>query len=541
MITKLSRSTLPPNHTKNDFECFGPVATKNTEFSGCKIADLGCFKQEEVDSNKYYHCAVVKSKKTGEWYLYIEYGKTRNNISSNPQYQFTSCGSESEACKEFVKQCNEKNTKRGVWEKIGSKERFVPKSKKNGESEDLYVIRYLVSRNVGLPGAKNICNLESVTITNLITKNSSKVDNKTKTLFRDLLGGVINYTKSVMVGGTIPSQSSIDEARDLLQDALKRVKKVGNKLEDQINDGDLKKLTYNLYGMIPKEKPQWHKENDWILSQENIGQWQNDLDAFESALKSVCVEDSDDNVLAGIPAEVEWIDPTSELGKFVVNWWTGNTKNRHGCKSINIHNIWEVKRHGDEDVFHKNVDSTIKEIPKNWNGERPILIERQKERLDRSAAERKKYWQANVSLLFHGSRSCNIAGIIREGFRFPKELVGVMTNGSYFGSGTYYADDWGKSTNYCSVGDGRSLYVGSNGHIPNRKSFMFAVDVILGNPFLAKTGHGYTKPPEPHHSVFGKAGFTDSWGYSSGLQNNEWIVYQKNRANIRYLAECSWY
>lgn len=540
MITKLSRSTLPSNHTKEDFECFGPVATKNTEFLDCKLADMGCFKQEEVDSNKYYHCAVVKSKKNGQWYLYIEFGKTRNRISSNPQFQFVSCDSEQEACKEFVKQCNEKNTKRGVWEKIGTKERFIPKSKKDGSVEDLYVIRYLVSRNVGLPGAKNICNLKTVTKT--VTTHHNKIDPKTLNLFRDLIGGTINYTKSVMVGGTVPSQDSIDEARDLLQDALKQVKKIGNNLDDQVNDSDLKKLTYNLYGMIPKEKPKWFTEANWILSQENIGQWQNDLDAFESAIKSVCVEECyDDNIMSGIAADVEWLDPESELGKFVINWWRNNTKNRHGCKSLVIHNVWKINRHGDDNVFNQNIDETLKEIPEKWNNERPILIEKQKERLDRTAIERKKYWEANVSLLFHGSRSCNIASIIREGFRFPKELVGVMTNGSYFGCGTYYADDWGKSTNYCSVSNGNSLYAGSSGHIPKRKSFMFAVDVILGNPFLAKTGHGYTKPPEPHHSVLGKAGFTDSWGHSSGLQNNEWIVYRKHRANIRYLAECSWY
>ncbi len=59
---------------------------------------------------------------------------------------------------------------------------------------------------------------------------------------------------------------------------------------------------------------------------------------------------------------------------------------------------------------------------------------------------------------------------------------------------------------------------------------MFAMDVVLGQPFVAPQAHGYTKPPEGHHCVFGKAG-------ASGVQNNEYIVFDTNQQQIRYLAE----
>lgn len=544
MATKLGRNEIPADHIREDFECFGPVANKDTQFEGCRLADLGCFKQDDVDSNKYYHAAVVKSKKDGKFYLYVEYGRTKDGQSSSPQYQFTACSSESEAMKEFVSQCNSKNTKRGVWEKVGSKDRFVPKLKKGG-TEDLYVVRYMISRSVGLPSAKNICNADSAATTVVKSKKSSKsnFDKQTRDLFRDLMGGTIKYTRSVMVGNTMPSLSAIVDAKDLLNDALFQVKKIGDKIEDQVSDQTLKKLTYNLYGMIPKSKPPGAPESSWILSQENIGRWQQDLDAFESAINSTDVEEVEEemDIMQGIPANVESIDLNSELGKHLTNWWKTSTRNKHGHKELQIHNLWKVERHGDYDLFDKFVQSTVNEMPDNWNNERPMFYENQKQRPDLTSTERKLYHKSNTALLYHGSRSVNIHGIIREGLRLPNQLVGVKINGAMFGPGIYSADDWGKSANYCSTG-GRynSLYAGSSGHIHNRRSFMFAVDVCLGNPYLGVKSYGYTKAPDGYHSVFGKAGVSNAW-FNEKLQNNEWIVYRKNQIVLKYLAELSWY
>lgn len=551
-MAKLGRNEMPAGHTRDDFECFGPVATKDTDFAGCKLADMGCFKQDEgTDSNKYYHCAAVRSKKTSKWYKYVEYGRTKNGQPDSPQYQFEEFSSEAEAVAAFAKQCAEKNTKRGQWEKVGSKERYVPKPKKAGGTEDLYVVRYMASRAVGLPAAKNICNQDAMAAKpddkaakkTKAMSSGKKIDIHTRKLFKDLLGGAISYTKSTMVGGTLPALTAIVDARDLLQDALAQVKVVGSKVEDQVADPTLRKLTYNLYGMIPKAKSFGALEKDWILSQDNILHWQQDLDAFETALKSGSVEDVEDNndVMQGIPAEVEYIDLNSELGKFLVDWWVNNTRNKHGHSKLQIHNLWKISRHGDDAIFDASLDATLQEMPSKWNNERPMFIDRQKERPDHSAAERKKFWNGNVFLGFHGTRAVNVPGIIRENLRFPNQLVGVVITGAMFGPGSYFADDWGKSANYCSTGGGKSLYAGSHGHVGGRRSFMFACDVILGHPHVAKDAHGFTKPPDGHHCVYGKAGFTSSWGWSGGLQNNEWIIYRKGRQRLRYLAELSWY
>jgi predicted DNA-binding WGR domain protein len=548
MAKKLGRSEFPSGHSRDDFECFGPVATKDTDFVGCRLADFGCFKQDEgTDSNKFYHAAVVKSKKDGRYYLYVEYGRTKDGVPSSPQYQFTSCSDVAEAEQEFVKQCAEKNTKRGIWEKVGSKERYVPKPKKDGTTEDLYVVRYMLSRAVGLAAAKNICNKDSLPVAAPTEKKSTKtakkkIDLPTRKLLKDLLGGTVSYTRSVMVGNAMPALSAISDARDLLDDALVRVKKVGDKVENQVADATLKKLTYALYGMIPKAKAAGAAEATWILSQDNIGHWKDDLDAFENALKSANVEevnDDNDDIMQGIPANIESIDMKSELGMWLNNWWVNSTRNKHGHRTLQIHNLWKIERHGDFDTFKKNVEVISGEMPEKWNNERPMFYENQKQRPDLTASERKLFHNSNSALLFHGTRAVNVAGIIRENLRFPKQLVGVVTNGAMMGEGVYSADDWGKSAGYCSVGSGRSMYAGSNGHVSGRRSFMFGVDVALGNPHVAPGAYGYTDAPKGHHCVLGKHNHTTAWG--GRLQNNEWIIYKKGRIILRYLAELSWY
>ena len=74
MGTELDKNTYPESAGPNDFQCFGPPALTDGDFSICKIADMGCFTQDGKDSNKYYHGAVVKHKTSGKWYVYFEWG-----------------------------------------------------------------------------------------------------------------------------------------------------------------------------------------------------------------------------------------------------------------------------------------------------------------------------------------------------------------------------------------------------------------------------------------------------------------------------------
>lgn len=526
MAVKLERSTYPAGTTPSDFKCYGPPATKDTEFAGTKLADMGCFAQEEVDSNKYYHCCITSCK--GKWYVYVEYGRQG---ASKPQFQFTECSSEAEAQSVYEKQCAEKNTKRGQWETIGGLKVYRPLVKK-GKAEDLYVIRDLASRSVGLPDAKTICSPNHAAAPTVKAQSSGKkayrCDPVSTKLMRDLVGGAVTYTRTNIVGGTIPTQSALDQGRAILQSALARVVKVGDDVDDQVNDKELKSLTSVLYGTIPKVKPLNAPPQDWILSKSTVSMWEQDIDAFETALKSggaAVVDDTGDDPFHNFPATLELIDPKTDIGEWLYKWWPSATRNVHGgVGSMKLKHLWKVSRPEDESNFRKHL-TTINKNMGSWNEERPLFQD--KKRPDLSAEDRKLFWETNVGLLFHGTRTVNVPGILRENFRLPKQLVGVVITGAMFGPGTYYADDWKKSNGYTS--NPNSYWSSGSGGVQGRQAFMFACDVVLGKPFVAPGPSGYTKPPGDTHCVFGKAG-------KSSVANNEWIVYEK-RNTLRYLAE----
>lgn len=525
MATKLGKCAYPAGIGPNDLKCYGPPATEDTVFDKAMVADFGCFKQDEVDSNKYYHVAMCTDP-SGKWYVYVEYGRQG---AGKPQFQFIECGTEQVARKEFVSKCNEKNTSRGQWDTIGGLRLFQPKAGK-----DMYSVRRLAKRSYGLPDARTIGIVEASANPTPAAKKTGKktyrCDESVTRLMRDLLGGTISYTRTAIEGGTIPVQSAIVEGRDILTSAKKRISVVGYDLNDQVTDRELRQLTYALYSRIPKVKPLRAPERDWILSQDNIFGWEQDLDAFETALSTNDTNVEIDDPMEGIPATMELIDPRSEIGQYLHQWWPQASRNRHANLSgpLRIKNIWKIERFGDEKTFDtelSKIDSSLKS--RNWNQEwRPL--HQHKKRTDLSVEQRRRYWDNNVGLLFHGSRSVNIASIIRTNLRLPQQLVGVHITAWMYGQAQYYADDFRKSAGYTSLRKG--LYTAGGGAVKGREAFMFACDVALGAPHRATGAHGYTRPPDGCHCVYAEAGY-------SGVQNNEWMVYQNGRNQLKYLAE----
>ncbi len=527
---KLDKGTYPNGASPDDFQCFGPPAIEDGQFDNCKIADLGCFTQDGKDSNKYYHAAIVQHKKTKKWYTYFEWGRTG---ATSPQFQFTECSSESDAQRDFANQLHDKNDKRGQWTTIGGIKTLQAKPNK-----DCYLVRPMATRSTGLPDAKTIKLNEGAkntvtpaksdgTAPAVIVKKSSMIDKHTARLMKDLMGGTVSYTRGAMADASLPTQKSIDEARQLLTEAQKRLLKIGDDVKKQVADKDLVQLTSVMYSRIPKKKALHCPPEDWILNTGNIMMWNADLDAFEASLYVTDDTDVvDDDPLQGMPLKMEWIDPSSTNGKFLYNWWPKASANRHyGVGEMKIKNMWKVARNGDQNKISGAQESVLKEKAK--------ITERApyqpKERNDVEDNDLiKRYHDTNTALLFHGTRSVNVTGILREGLRLPKQLVGVMITGAMFGPGCYFADDWRKSAGYTSLSGG--YYSAGSGGVRGRDAFMFACDVVLGNPWVAPHSGGYTSAPKGHHCVYGKAG-------KSGVVNNEWIIYDGKQNQLRYLVE----
>lgn len=526
MGIKLGKSELPSGHTREDFKCFGPTAINDGAFEGTRVADLGCFTQDGKDSNKAYHAAVVQSKKTSKWFAYFEWGRTG---AARPDFQFVQCDDEADAQDEYESQLHSKNDKRGEWATIAGLKTLRAKVGK-----DCYLVRPQATRSTGLPDARTIKSNDGAKAKSMPiapvkgSKPVRQVDPQTLSLMRDLSVATVAYAKGAMATGSLPTQAAIDDGNTILTEALKRLKIVGDDIDDQVNDREMRDLTNVLYGKIPKVKPIGAGPETWALSKNNILMWRSDLDAFESALYSGNALDVQDvsDPFDGMPIDVSWIDPRSPKGQWLAKWAPGASRNvHHGVGPMKIHNLWEVSRHGDADRLSKSVLKIAKE---NAGKHREFPLH-QKPRVDISPELASAYADANGALLFHGTRSVNVSGIMRKGLLLPKQLVGVSINGAAFGPGLYFADDWRKSAGYTSLTSG--YYSHGSGSVKGRNAFMFFADALLGNPYVTMRTGDWVEAPKGHHSVFAKAGGT--------VANNEFIVYRPEQHALRYLAEFS--
>ena len=516
------------------FECFTgePDAMKVARPVRRRVAGKGLLRQY-LAGCLAYHAAVVQHKASKKWYAYFEWGRTG---AKNPSFQFVECASEGDAVMEFADQLHSKNDKRGEWTTIAGIRTLQAKAGK-----DCYLVRPMATRSTGLPDARSIKTNEGAKPKKeaeapaadgngkdkaVAKKAAPKADTHTLALMRDLSVATLAYTRGSMADASLPTQKSIDEARDILAEAQKRLLAVGDKVDDQVNDKDLKQLTGLMYMRIPKKKAVGAAANTWILSKDNILAWTSDLDAFESALYSTDIEeDAEFDPFAGMRLTMEWMPADSKEGKFLYEWWPKATRNRHGyLGAMEIKNLWRVERHDDKGKLPPVQEEILAEKPKI--AERPL--HQPARRADLTAAEQKRYDATNTAMLFHGTRSVNVTGILREALRLPKQLVGVVITGAMFGPGLYFADDWKKSAGYTSLS--QSVWSGGGGGVKGRHAFMFTADVVLGNPHVAKGPSGFTAPPKGHHSVYGKADH-------SGVQNNEFIVFDARQNQLRYLIE----
>jgi hypothetical protein len=292
-----------------------------------------------------------------------------------------------------------------------------------------------------------------------------------------------------------------------------------------VNDKELQTLTYALYSRIPKKKDRNVDPSTWILSQNNALMWQQDLDSFESALYITGHDTPETDPFSGMRISMEWLDPRSSRGEFIYNWLPRASRNRHGhIGQMRIKNVWVVERLDEPSRVSKTVESICAE---HWSSnERPLHQPDRRPDLERQ--DSKLYSRSNTHLLLHGTRSVNCSGILREGFRLPNQLKGVVITGAMFGPGIYFADDWKKSAGYTSLSG--SYWSAGSGGIRGRDAFMFVCDVVLGCPHIANGAYGYNRPPNGHHSIFGKMGI-------SGVQNNEFIVFNTGQYRMRYLVE----
>ena len=547
MATKLEQKELPSGHSAADFKYMGRPAKDQGDFgSDVGVVDCACVDQFGKNASKYYHGGVVQSTKTSAWYCYYEWGrifagKSWNGHFAGQSFQFVACFDEAEARSEFSKQMNDKNMKRGLWTTVAGVRVFVAKPGK-----DCYIVQSLACREKGLPDAYAIKDSTGVAPKVVApTPVPSKTVAKTVTartfhpevirLAQSLVGGTKTYTRALSAAsGVTPTMEAITQVRDsLIPAALQRIKIIGDNVQNQVKDSGLVAVSKMVMAIVPRPIPRTGiTAEQAVLNSNTIPSLELDLDAFEAALRG-----EDFSATTATPtvdpdsmlnAKMTWMDPSSDLGKWVTQTYLSMTNHRHSnIGTVRVRNVFAVERPDRDARFLAAVKSlAAKRKGQPLGSTKPGL--QPKTRPDLSDVGDLAA-QANVFLGIHGTRGVNVSGILSSHFRLPKSLSGVHITGAAFGGGLYFATDFGKSAQY--VGSASAMY-GSGGNISGRGFFMMLCDVACGKFHYPRSAWGIgDRCPDGGDSVFAHPSHCPS------LQNEELVLFQPEAARIRYLVE----
>jgi hypothetical protein len=535
------RKVFPKGLSPSDFQYKGRPAKGQDDFgTEVGVADMVCVDAlGSSNKNKYFHAGVVVAK--GRWFFYTEWGRIFSGKSWDPTFNGQDFmfieGSEAEVRRAFEKKCREKNIKRIVQKSIAGKEIWVSRSGKDG-----YIIQSLATRERGLPDAYRIKDDSGVVKESKNKKKRSKKSKPKKkyqkqvvSLANSLVGGTQNYAKAVSQATSVtPTLESIKEVRDdLIPAALDRLKVVGDKMSNQLKDKDLVDISHHVAALVPRPIPRNSSKEQraeiLILNGSNILSIQQDLDAFEAALRNEDfeiedIESSDNDPFEMLGCEIEWLDPKSTKGKWIKSVYESMSNNRHSYirGRLVVKNIFEVNRPKLDKLFQKEAEKLSKAI-------RSVPYRARLQPDSRSdVSDISDYvTKANVFLGIHGTRAVNVQPIISSNLRLPKQLKGVQISGAAFGHGIYFATDWRKSYGY--TGHGNSVW-SKGGTISGRGFFMFLCDVVMGKAYMASRTGSWVTPPNKCTSIA-------AYPEHTSVANDEHIIFNPNHQRIRYIIE----
>lgn len=125
----------------------------------------------------------------------------------------------------------------------------------------------------------------------------------------------------------------------------------------------------------------------------------------------------------------------------------------------------------------------------------------------------------NVIEVFHGTSERNLLSILINGLKTSPPSTAAIA-GKMFGNGIYGAINSTKSLGYTSIGH-------------NESGWLLVCDFVMGNYYHPT--QDVSHPPSGYESVWALSGKTRGW--NGGLLHDELIVYQNNKAKIKYLIE----
>ncbi|CAE6457586.1 unnamed protein product [Rhizoctonia solani] len=252
-----------------------------------------------------------------------------------------------------------------------------------------------------------------------------------------------------------------------------------------------------------------------------------DMEIANKIMSDSRPKDADGNPINPLDAnmrslDLKSIDPVargSQEWGAIANYISGTHGATHSSYRGELRNLFRVERNGEAE---------------NWNN-----------------AGWGKLGDGEKMLLWHGSRSTNFAGILKQGLRIAPPEAPVT--GYMFGKGVYFADAFSKSANYCHAGQSRDIgimllcEVAVKPYLELNDSEYYADQKSKDAQKIATKGVGMAQPTE-WQDCSDALGWEDLKGVvmpkgtlkqvkppGAWLQYNEYIVYSPNQIRVRYL------
>lgn len=356
-----------------------------------------------------------------------------------------------------------------------------------------------------------------------VTKNGSSLHPETARVISKLMGSTNSFViKTLKCPLGQLSNAQIDEGRDKLNQAKVIV------AQDSLKESDkdkLERLTNDFYGLIPHNLGSGARGQMTHLlldTQAKIDQKEYDLDTLLDAkvIGATLTSTSSYDQYESLETEFSFIDHSDSVFEWLNDLIQATRATNHKyLGKIVLRNAWDIQRKNERNIFIKHAEIIASECGKQViPGQMKDLVLARKDLNNPSL-----YKNANVIPLFHGTRTQNISGILKQGMMIRPS--GVVITGAMYGNAIYKSSSSTKSINYTDI---KSSYWAKGF---DDKAFLFLSDCALGNQLLAKGPGMYSlKSIQPHHSVWAKGG-------QSGVINDEMMLYRTDQHNLRYLLE----
>lgn len=289
-------------------------------------------------------------------------------------------------------------------------------------------------------------------------------------------------------------------------------------------------LTNAYYSVIPHSFGRRHPiiiDRPEILKRElELVDALGDMEIAQKIMSDNRPKDANGNAINPLDAnlrslDLKSIEPVQRGGKewkAIDQYMTGTHGATHHYKT-NLRNLFRVERYGEPEAW----------VNAGWD----------------------KLADGDRMLLWHGSRSTNFAGILKQGLRIAPPEAPVT--GYMFGKGVYFADSFSKSANYCHAHGSKNIgilllcEVAVKPFLELNNSDYHADKTSKAHDKIATKGVGMAQPGEwqdcaealDHDELKGvvmpKGGLEQLKPPGAWLQYNEYIVYSPNQIRVRYL------